>query len=120
MKKTKTVNVNVSARKVEMIRRRRIFFKSLLAFVLSIVAITAVWNKAHKTYVCDIRFVNDCIVYVEHPNGEEYRAQVESQEEYENILQAKVSFNELTDWEKDYTINNIVPYEDGGELIIVK
>ena len=115
-----TRKVNVSVRKAEMMRRRRMFFKALLVFGLSIVAIIALWNKTHKTYICDINFVNDCIVYVEHPNGQEYGVKVESQEEYKNLLQAKVTFNELTDWEKNYTINNIVPYEDGGELIINK
>ena len=117
MKITKT---NVSVSKAEMMRRRRMFFKSLLAFGLSIVAIVALWNKTHKTYICDIRFVNDCIVYVEHPNGNEYSVAVDSQEEYKDLLHAKVTFNELTDWEKNYTINNISPYEEGGELIIVK
>ena len=120
MKNTRKVNVNVSARKAEMMRRRRMFFKSLLVLGLSITAIVALWNKAHKTYICDINFVNDCIVYVEHPNGLEYGVTVDSQEEYKNVLKAKVTFNELTDWEKNYTINNIVPYEDGGELIINK
>lgn len=117
---TNTREVNVSVKKAEMMKRRRMFFKSLLALGLSVVAIIAIWDKTHKTYICDINFVNDCIVYVEHPNGLEYKVQVESQEEYENLLQAKVTFNELADWEKDYTINNIVPYEDGGELIINK
>ena len=104
-----TRKVNVSVRKAEMMRRRRMFFKSLLVLGLSITAIVALWNKAHKTYICDINFVNDCIVYVEHPNGQEYRVQVESQEEYKNLLQAKVTFNELTDWEKHYTIIDIKP-----------
>ena len=120
MKNTRKVNVNVSVRKAEMMRRRRMFFKSLLVLGLSITAIVALWNKSHKTYVCDINFVNDNIVYVEHPNGNEYRVQVESQEEYENILKAKVTFNELTDWRKNYAINDISPYEEGGELIINK
>lgn len=115
-----TRKVNVSVRKAEMMRRRRMFFKALLVFGLSIVAIIALWNKTHKTYICDINFVNDCIVYVEHPNGNEYGVTVESQEEYKNLLQAKVTFNELTDWEKNYTINNITPYKEGGELIINK
>ena len=104
-----TRKVNVSVRKAEMMRRRRMFFKSLLVLGLSITAIVALWNKAHKTYICDINCVNDCIVYVEHPNGQEYRVQVESQEEYKNLLQAKVTFNELTDWEKHYTIIDIKP-----------
>ena len=120
MKNTRKVNVNVSVRKSEMMRRRRMFFKSLLVLGLSITAIVALWNKTHKTYICDINFVNDCIVYVEHPNGNEYGVTVDSQEEYKNVLKAKVTFNELTDWEKNYTINNIAPYEDGGELIINK
>ena len=111
MKNTRKVNVNVSARKAEMMRRRRMFFKSLLVLGLSITAIVALWNKSHKTYVCDINFVNDNIVYVEHPNGNEYRVQVESQEEYENILKAKVTFNELTDWEKYYNIIDIEPIQ---------
>ena len=115
-----TRKVNVSVRKAEMMRRRRMFFKSLLVLGLSITAIVALWNKTHKTYICDIRFVNDYIVYVEHPNGLEYGVTVDSQDEYKNVLKAKVTFNELTDWEKNYTINNIVPYEDGGELIINK
>ena len=104
-----TRKVNVSVRKAEMMRRRRMFFKSLLVLGLSITAIVALWNKAHKTYICGINFVNDNIVYVEHPNGNEYRVQVESQEEYKNLLQAKVTFNELTDWEKHYTIIDIKP-----------
>lgn len=107
-------------KKVEMMRKRRILFKSLLVIGLSITAITAVWNKTHKTYICDIKYVNECIVYVSHPNGNEYGVTVDSQEEYKNLLKAKVTFNELTDWEKDYTINNIVPYEEGGELIFTK
>ena len=115
-----TRKVNVSVRKSEMMRRRRMFFKALLVFGLSIVAIIALWNKTHKTYICDINFVNDNIVYVEHPNGQEYGVTVYSQEEYKNVLKAKVTFNELTDWEKNYTINDISPYEEGGELIINK
>lgn len=109
-----------NTRKATMMRRRRMFFKSLLVLGLSITAIVALWNKSHKTYVCDINFVNDNIVYVEHPNGREYRVQVYSQEEYKNVLKAKVTFNELTNWEKNYTINDISPYEEGGELIINK
>ena len=115
-----TRKVNVSVRKAEMMRRRRMFFKSLLVLGLSITAIVALWNKTHKTYICDISFINDYIVYVEHPNGLEYGVTVDSQEEYKNVLKAKVTFNELTDWEKNYTINNIVPYEDGDKLIINK
>ena len=61
MKNTRKVNVNVSVRKAEMMRRRRMFFKSLLVLGLSITAIVALWNKTHKTYICDINFVNDCI-----------------------------------------------------------
>lgn len=117
MKNKKT---NVSVRKAEMMRRRRMFFKSLFVVGLSITAITALWNKTHKTYICDINFVNDNIVCVEHPNGNQYEVIVDSQDDYKNLLKAKVSFNELTDWEKNYTINDIVPYEDGGELIINK
>ena len=104
-----TRKVNVSVRKAEMMRRRRMFFKALLVFGLSIVAIIALWNKTHKTYICDIKYVNDCVIYIEHPNGLEYKVTVDSQEEYKNSLKAKVTFNELKDWEKYYNIIDIEP-----------
>ena len=102
-------NINTKAKRTEMMRKRRMFFKTLFIILISAISFIALWNKSHKTYICDINFVNDCIVYVEHPNGREYGVQVESQEEYKNLLQAKVTFNELTDWEKHYTIIDIKP-----------
>lgn len=116
MKNTKITNK--SNKKTIMMKRRRKFFSGVLAIALLATASSALWAKAHKTYICDIKYVNDCIVYVEHPNGQEYGVQVESQEEYKNLLQAKVTFNELTDWEKYYTINNISPCKESGELIV--
>lgn len=104
-----TRKVNVSVRKAEMMRRRRMFFKSLLVLGLSITAIVALWNKTHKTYICDISFVNDSIVYVTHPNGLEYGVVVKNPEAYQDGNTAKVVFNQLTDWEKNYYIVDISP-----------
>ena len=118
MKKTNEKTTKTT--RTTMMARRRKFFSGVLAIALLATASSVLWAKAHKTYICDINFVNDCIVYVTHPNGQEYGVQVESQEEYKNLLQAKVTFNELTDWEKNYTINNIIPYKEGGKLIINK
>jgi len=115
MKTTNTVN---RTKRVKMMKRRRKFFSGILAIALLATASSALWAKAHKTYICDINYVNDCIIYVVHPNGQEYGVQVDSKEEYQNLLKAKVTFNELTDWEKNYTISNITPYEEGGELIV--
>lgn len=113
-------NTVKTTKRAKMMARRRKFFSGVLAIALLATASTMLWAKAHKTYICDINFINDYIVYVTHPNGNEYGVTVDSQEEYKNLLQAKVTFNELTDWEKNYTISNIAPYEEGGELLITK
>lgn len=102
-------NINTKAKRVKMMKRRRIFFSTIVVIMTSIILCGQLWSKSHKTYICNIDFVNDSIVYVTHPNGLEYGVVVENPEAYQNENTAKVVFNQLTDWEKNYYIVDISP-----------
>ena len=69
-----------------------------------------VLNKTHKVRECTVTNVNDStlVITVQHPNGWTYDYQADCTENISEGETIKVIFNELTDWEKNYSVVNII------------
>jgi len=79
--------------------------------IVLIIALAAIWfGKIHRVRECTVTNVNDStlVITVQHPNGWTYNYQSDCTENLDEGEVIKVIFNELTDWEKNYTIIDIV------------
>lgn len=85
--------------------------KKILLIALVVLLASALWfGKMHRTRECVITNVNDntLVITVQHPNGWTYNYQADCTENLDEGEVIKVIFNEMTDWEKNYTIIDIV------------
>lgn len=85
--------------------------KKILSIVLVVVLASALWfGKLHRTRECIITNVNDdnLTIRVQHPNGLEYGCNVDCTENLDEGEVIKVIFNEMTDWEKNYSVIDII------------
>lgn len=98
----------MSRRKI-MMRRRRRFFSIILTATLVVVLGGGVYLKANHVENCRVLNVVESTVYVKHSNGLTYSVTVNDPELYRDTDTAKVVFDQLTDWEKYYTIKDISP-----------
>lgn len=95
--------------KREMMMRRRRFFSFILVTTLVVTLGGGMWKKSHHVENCKILNIVENTVYVEHSNGLTYAIAVEDPDVYRDSKTAKVVFDQLTDWEKYYTITDISP-----------
>lgn len=89
--------------------------KKMLVFAVVVTLGCGVYfGKLHRTRECIVTYVNDdnLTIRVQHPNGLEYGCNVDCTENYDVGETIKVSFNEMTDWAKYFSIVDIEkPYE---------
>ena len=95
--------------KREVMKRRRRFFSFILAATLVVALGGGVYSKMNHVETCKIINVINNTVCVKHSNGLTYSVVVEDPEIYRDSKTAKVVFDQLTDWEKYYTITDISP-----------
>ena len=98
----------MSRRKEQMKRRRRFFSMFLIVAIIATIG-GGVYSKIHHVESCEILNVVENTVYVKHANGLTYAVDVKDPEVYQDIDTAKVIFDQLTDWEKNYYIVDISP-----------
>ena len=86
--------------------------KKILSIVLVVLLTSsALWfGKLHRTRECIVTNVSHdrLIITVQHPNGWTYDYQADCTENIEEGETIKVIFNELTDWEKNYSVIDII------------
>ena len=97
------------SKKELMTRRRRKFFSVILAVALFTALGGCVFLKTHHVEYCQVLNVVNNTIFVRHSNGLTYMVAVDNPENYQDIETARVVFNQLTDWEKNYTITDISP-----------
>ena len=95
--------------KKEHMKRRRRFFSALLIAALIVALGGGVYLKTNHVENCKVLNVVNNTVFVAHSNGLTYSVAVSDPELYRDTDTAKVVFNQLTDWEKYYTIIDISP-----------
>ena len=81
--------------------------KKTIIAIITIVMVCGVWfGKLHRTRECIVTYVNEdnLTIRVQHPNGLKYECNVDCTENFYVGETIKVTFNELTDWEKHYSI----------------
>ena len=93
----------------EQIKRRRRLFSVVLVVVLVATMGGGMYEKMHHVEYCQVLNVMNNTVFVRHNNGLTYSVAVSDPELYRDTDTAKVVFNQLTDWEKYYTITDISP-----------
>ena len=76
-------------------------------FVLNIIMISLLMSVMCKTRECKVIAIRGNSIIVLHPNGLEYKYIAEEDFSINEGDIVNVSFNELKDWEKQYTINKI-------------
>ena len=97
------------SRKKMMLKRRRRFFSVILAATLIVALGGGMYEKMNHVENCKVLNVVENTVFVKHSNGLTYMVAVDNPENYQDIETARVVFNQLTDWEKNYTITDISP-----------
>ena len=95
------------SRKKLMLKRRRRFFSSILIVAVMATMGGGMYEKMHHVEYCKVLNVVDNTVFVRHSNGLTYAVAVSDPELYRDTDTVKVVFNQLTDWEKYYTITDI-------------
>lgn len=76
-------------------------------FVLNIIMISILMSVMFKTRECAVISIRENSIIVLHPNGLKYKYITEEDFSIKEGDTVNVSFNELKDWEKQYTINKI-------------
>lgn len=83
--------------------------KTIVASILIVSGLSGLWfGKLHRTREVEVVNCYNNIVTVQHPNGLTYKFNSLCDNEYIKGQHIKVVFDELTDWEKDYRIVDIV------------
>ena len=95
--------------KREVMKRRRRFFSFILAATLVVALGGGLYSKIHHIEYCKVVNVVNNTIFVQHSNGLTYMVAVEDPENYQDVETAKVIFDQLTDWEKNYIIKDISP-----------
>ena len=90
-------------------KRRRRFFSVVLVVVLVATMGGGMYEKMHHVEYCKVLNVVDNTVFVRHSNGLTYAVAVSDPELYWDTETAKVIFDQLTDWDKNYYIKDISP-----------
>ena len=90
-------------------KRRRRFYLFILVTTLVVALGGGLYNKSHHIENCEVLNVIKNTVFVRHSNGLTYSVTVEDPETYQNINTVRIVFDQLTDWEKYYTIKDISP-----------
>ena len=104
MTKTQILQMQNKRRK----ERRRKNIIEVISFVLIAGIITIpLYNKANKERICSVYSVSENSITVRHPNGLLYDFYTDNPKQFEEDIVITVIFNELTDWEKNYTIKSI-------------
>lgn len=97
------------SRKEMMLKRRRRFFSVILAATLIVALGGGVYSKINHVETCQVLNVVESTVYVKHSNGLTYSVTVNDPETYRDTKTARVVFDQLTDWDKNYYIKDISP-----------
>ena len=85
--------------------------KKFVIGLLVVCGLSTLWyGKLHRTRECVVTNVSHdrLVVTVQHPNGWTYDCAVDCTENLEEGEKIKVIFNELTDWEKNYSVIDII------------
>ena len=95
-------------RKEELKNNRKTLILTLL--LLSVISSGIYFGKLHRTRECVVTNVSHdrLVVTVQHPNGWTYDYYADCTENITEGETIKVIFNELTDWEKNYSVINII------------
>lgn len=86
-------------------KTRRLITEIIIGTLIGTSLMVMIDHKANHKIVCDIECSKDGIVWVQHPNGCVYTYQSQLYGEYKG--KAEVTFDELTDWEKNYSVKKI-------------
>ena len=95
--------------KKEQMQRRRRFFSALLIAALIVALGGGVYLKTNHVENCKVLNVVNNTVFVAHSNGLTYSVVISDPENYQDVETAKVIFDQLTDWDKNYYIKDISP-----------
>lgn len=85
--------------------------KKVVVGLVVVCSLSGLWfGKLHRTRECTVTNVSHdrLIVTVQHPNGMTYDCKVDCIENINEGEVVKVVFDELTDWEKNYRIVDVV------------
>ena len=84
--------------------------KKLVIGLLVVCSLSVWFGKIHRVRECTVTNVNDStlVITVQHPNGWTYDYQADCTENLYEGEVIKVIFNEMTDWEKNYSVIDII------------
>ena len=88
-------------------RRNKRILNVCSFIVITSLIITPLYLKANKSRECVIHSVEDNTVVVRHPNNNLYSFTTDTPEQFKKETVITVIFNELHDWDKEYTIKGV-------------